>query len=361
MTRVWVRDAAGVPRLIALQLICLLPALLWTCYAVGRQSLRVMAASEIAPANGGRLWLIGALSRYDAASVWDAWCYGAFHILPLAAVVLATAGLGEYLLARQRQRVPHPEMLLHGLLLTLLLPAGLSLGWAVVAGLLLLGARELGGGAGRYRVQPVAAGGLALFALLLLRPAASVLPLEGSTYVTLLQVALTEGYAGIAPYFSGWDGFWGLTPARIGGAAPAFVFTALILLCGAGLRSWRPATATLLALGGAAIVRTLLPIDAPVATLPWHWHLTLGNTAVLLLLASDPVTAPVGRVGQWCVGIAIGLCALLLRELTPLVEEAVPLAIVFGNLLVPVFDRISVRRAIRQRQTRLRAAARPVI
>lgn len=347
---VWVRDAVSVQRLTALQYFCALPALLWACYAVGRQSLRVMAVNEIAPADGWRQWLIGSVSKYDYASIWDSWCYGALYVLPLYVVITIAAWLWENIFARWRRRASHPEFALLALLLVLLCPAALPLPWAILGVALMMLVREISGGGGRYGIQPVAAGFLLLIAGLFWRGGVSVLPFEGSVYVTLLEVAQTEGFAEIDQYFSWWDAWWGM-PARIGGAASLLIAIGGAVLLACGIRPWRLVVGALVGLMGVVIgLDTSLGARA-IASLPWYWHLSLGNTALaVFFLAADPTTAPTTRCGHWIVGIAVGVTAALLRLFTALGEESFLIAIIVGNVMTLAVDWLSVRHAIRQRR-----------
>jgi Na+-transporting NADH:ubiquinone oxidoreductase subunit B len=356
---VWVRDAISVQRIVWLQYLCVLPALLWACYAVGRQSLRVMAANEIAPADGWRQWVIGSVSTYDHTSAWDSWCYGALYVLPLFTVVSAVAWVWEQVFARWRRRALHPEYALLALLLVLLCPAALPLPWAALGVVLMMLVREVSGGAGNYRVQPVAAGFLLLVAGLFWRGGVSVLPFEGSVYVTLLEVAQTEGFAEIDQYFSWWDAWWGM-PARIGGAASLLLAIGGSVVLACGIRPWRLAAGALCGLMGAVIALDGWLGGRAIASLPWYWHLNLGNTALaVFFLVADPTTAPATHAGHWIVGIAIGITAALLRLFTAMGEESFLIAIVLGNSLTVVVDGLSIRRAIRQRRSRS-VAARPL-
>lgn len=363
--RVWVRDAASVRRIFLVQWLCAFPALLWACYAIGRQSLAIMAANEIAPLDGWRQWLLGSVSTYDPGAIWDSWIYGASYVLPLYLVATALALLWENVAAVWRARPRHPEVFLHGLLFSLLCPAALPLWWAALGITLVMAVRELCGGAGNSRLQPVVSGFLLLAGIVFLVGGNSVLPLEGSNYATLFEVVQASGFGDIGKHFGGfagddsrwWPTWLGEMPASVGGTAALWLAVGGALLLAAGIRSWRLALGVLLGLGVSVIALGPLLGERAIATLPWYWHFTLGNTALLVFfVAADPGTAPATRSGLWCVGLAIGVVAALLRLLTPLVEESLLLAIVVGNLLAPGCDKLSVLRAIRQREARSRAA-----
>ncbi|MET0378756.1 MAG: RnfABCDGE type electron transport complex subunit D [Spongiibacteraceae bacterium] len=354
---VWVRDAASARRIFLCQWLCAFPALLWACYAIGRQSLRVMAANEIAPMDGWRQWLIGSVSTYDPNTLWDSWIYGALYVVPVYLVATATVSLWENIFAVWRERPRHPEVFLHALLFTLLCPVALPLWWAALGITLVMWVRELCGGAGNYRVQPVVAGFLLLAGALSFFGGSSVLPIEGSTYLTLLEVVQASGFVEIGMHFSWWDTWLGAMPANIGGTAALWLAGGGVLLLGAGIRPWRLTLGVLLGLAMTVLALDPFLGERAIGTLPWHWHFHLGNTALLVLfLAADPVNAPATRSGRWCIGLAIGIAAGLLRLFTPLVEESLLIAIVVGNVLTMGFDKLSVFRAIRQREARVRAA-----
>ncbi len=360
--RVWVRDAASVRRIYLFQWLCAFPALLWACYAIGHQSLRIMATNEIAPLDGWHQWVIGSISTYDPSAIWDSWIYGAVYVLPLYLVAAALAFCWENVFAVWRARPRHPEFFLQSLLFSLLCPATLSLWWVAVGITLVMLMRELCGGAGNYRVQPVVSGFLLLAGIIFPLGGSSVLPIEGSNYVTLLEIVQTTGFDDIGKHFladeRGWWGVWlGEMPANIGGTAVLWLTVGGVLLLAVGIRPWRLALAVLLGLSVGVLALTPFLGERAIGALPWYWHFTLGNTALLVFfLAADSVNAPATSNGHWWIGLAIGVMAALLRLFTPLVEESLLIAIVVGNVLTMGFDKLSVFRAIRQREARVRAA-----
>ncbi len=72
---------------------------------------------------------------------------------------------------------------------------------------------------------------------------------------------------------------------------------------------------------------------------PAYKHLLLGGMAFgLVFMATDPVSSPIHKTGQWIYGLLIGLVALTIRIINPAFPEGVMLAIILGNCFHPLID-----------------------
>ena len=63
-------------------------------------------------------------------------------------------------------------------------------------------------------------------------------------------------------------------------------------------------------------------------------------------MATDPVTSTFTKHGKWMFGILIGLCTVLIRNLTGYVE-GVMFAILLGNIAAPLLDELALKFHIR--------------
>jgi Na+-transporting NADH:ubiquinone oxidoreductase subunit B len=83
------------------------------------------------------------------------------------------------------------------------------------------------------------------------------------------------------------------------------------------------------------------------------WHLVLGGFAFgTVFMATDPVSAAITRKGQYAYGVLIGCMVILVRVINPAYPEGMMLAILFGNMFAPLFDRIVINKNIKRRKLR---------
>lgn len=342
--QVWVRDGVSSARLIWLQWLATLPALLWGCYTTGRQLFAAQINTNMPPLSGWRSALLGVQPADDTHSVWSCWWYGALYLLPMLGLVTMTALVWVHLSAHWRGRKVTTDFWLYALWLTLLCVPTLPLPWVFTASVFMLGVREYLVVDGRYRVQPVAAGYLLL--LVMLQGFASD---SGGT--GLITAARVQGYAAIEDHYSLWQSWLGLLPAPSAGAVSLVLLFGGICLLLLGITQRQRLVTALL--GFVVIVpvctwlasEKLLP-ETPIQSVSWYWQLSLGNMVFsLFFLASDPACASSTRAGAWCSGLIIGITAALLRLFSPVAEYSWLIAVVLGSGLAPWLDGIVVRLA----------------
>lgn len=346
--QVCVRDGVSSARLVWLQWLFTLPALLWGCYVVGQQLFATQMENNLLLPSGWRLRLLCAQPVEGGHSLWACWWYGALYLLPIWALITATAISWTRLFARLRGRDTQPDFWLYALWLTLLCAPTLPLHWVFVASVLMLLARECSTLDRRYRVQPVAAGYLLLLIVMrLLAPADT-----GG----LLSAASVHGYAAIEDHYSLWQAWLGLLPAASPSAASLVLLIGGICLLLMGITQRPRIIAALLgfvvAISVCACLATAkwLP-QTPIQSLPWFWQLSLGNTVfAVFFLAADPACAASTRTGAWCSGLMMGVSAALLQLYSPFIEDSWLIAIVSGSSLGPWLDSIVVRVAIHRCQ-----------
>ena len=279
--------------------------------------------------------------------------YGAGTLLHLA-VASIVALLVEVLVATIRNRRPFAlvqdwSAVVTAALIAVAVPAGAP--WwvsavATASGLLL--AKHLYGGLGQNLFNPAMAGyavALVSFPEEMTRWYAYPVVSEGfqdwllgahaatgATPLDLLQTAIRHPDPG--------DLFGGATPMGMVLIAAAYTFGGAALIA-ARVIHWRMPLAFIAGLGGAAAL-TYVVAGGELAT-P-SFHLLNGAAAVVaFFIVTDPVTAPVSPVAQWCFAGAIGVLVVAIRTWGDYAEGAA-FAVLAGNMLTPALDRWLVHR-----------------
>jgi electron transport complex protein RnfD len=331
------------------------------------------------PARAGSLmWrVVAALSPALGLGVF---AYG-LPALWMATACMAGAWLTEALALSLRGHgsLKDGSAILSGLLLALTLPPGLAPGWAFLGGALaiLLG-KQAFGGLGRNPVNPALLGRLALS---LMAPAAleqglrlpfawktgTWMQTQSAAVADPLRVlwetrrVLDQALAGLQPVLpEGWPAglerldliqhaqdllsqagpsqvLWAQQAGLLGEVSILALLPGLVWLFTARLVDWRVPAAGLL----------FLPIGFLLASggAGGHWlplALGLRGTSLLLLLcvlASDPVTSPLGQSAKFLYGLLVAAAALLALQFSP---QAGGLFWVLlpANLLTPWLDRL---------------------
>ena len=108
------------------------------------------------------------------------------------------------------------------------------------------------------------------------------------------------------------------------------------LVLGLRVVHWRLPFAFLLAVGIGALLCSAVSNDIPSS--PWfHW--VNGATALAaFFILTDPVTAPISAVGQWCFAVIIGLLVVVIRSWGEY-ADGIAFAVLTGNMLTPMLDR----------------------
>ncbi|MDN3504335.1 MAG: NADH:ubiquinone reductase (Na(+)-transporting) subunit B [Rhabdochlamydiaceae bacterium] len=80
-------------------------------------------------------------------------------------------------------------------------------------------------------------------------------------------------------------------------------------------------------------------------------QLLLGGLAFgLVFMATDPVSSPHMKKAKWTYGFVIGALTVIIRLINPAFPEGVMLAILFGNVFAPLFDKMAIKRFRRRRR-----------
>lgn len=354
---VHVRDGIDARRVMVMVWLCALPAALFGILNVGRQALTRQAQLGIAPDADWRQWFIALASDYNPASLWDCFWYGLWFFLPLYAVCLLAAVGCEALFALTRRRALAEGTLVSALLFALICPPAIPL-WMAALGVAVgvVVGQELLGRGGRHFLNPVLLG----YALLLLVFPATFsgegggAVVDGRTGATALALAQHDGLLILKEQLSWIDALSGARAGAIGETATLAVVVGGAVLLWTGIAAWRIVAGALLGLVAASsLCNWIGPAAGPLLAMPWYWHLVTGGFLFgALFLATDPRSAATTNAGRWWYGALIGALAVLLRVGGPTAPEATAIAILLGNLLAPLIDRVVVAAHIKRRLAR---------
>ena len=299
--------------------------------------------------------------------------YAVWYFGLSAAVLLAVTTVGCVLaehvacrLSGNRTTVNDYSAAITGLLLGLTLPPGFPIWMALVGcAVAILPGKMLFGGLGSNVFNPALVGRAFLQAAFPVAitaytpgmvadrfqsfiPSTWTMPLMKPAGLTeWLAAVRVDGFSGATPlvalkfdhiYTDPWPMFWGQR-AGSSGELPGF----LILLCGAYLvvrhmMDWRIPVAML---GGAGVTAAAFHVANPAAYADAGFMLVTGGLMLgATFMATDPVASPVTPRGMWIYGALMGLLTILIRNLGGL-AEGVMYAILLGNALAPLIDRLT--------------------
>jgi Na+-translocating ferredoxin:NAD+ oxidoreductase RnfD subunit len=128
-----------------------------------------------------------------------------------------------------------------------------------------------------------------------------------------------------------WEDLFLLAPGSPGETFPLVILILGIVLCWKGISSWRAPVAFLIAF---TVSTSLFGNSA------WVNLFTAATVFSAVFIVSDPVSTPLSKGGQLVCGLVIGISNALLREFT-YYTEAIVYAVLLGNLLTPLLDRMA--------------------
>lgn len=353
-----VRDGVDLKRVMMTVVVALVPCVLMAMYNTGLQANLALAFGAAGP-EGWRAALIRLLGAdgYSAGSWWDCFAHGAAWYLPVVVVTFAAGGLWEVLFAVVRRHEINEGFLVTGMLFPLILPATIPL-WQAALGIsfgVVLG-KEVFGGTGYNIFNPA----LTARAFLFFGYPAQIsgnevwVAADGFSGATLLARAQAAGLGPLSDDELWWDSFLGLIPGSMGETSTLAILFGAAVLIATGVGSWRIMLSVVL---GAAATSTLLNLVGsatnPMFAIPIWWHLVIGGLAfATVFMATDPVSAPASRTGQWIYGFLIGLLAIVVRVLNPAYPEGLLVAILLMNVFSPLIDHYVVKAHIKRRRAR---------
>ncbi|MCH9690477.1 MAG: NADH:ubiquinone reductase (Na(+)-transporting) subunit B [Gammaproteobacteria bacterium] len=356
-----VRDGIDLKRIMITVWACAMIPMVFGMWNLGFQANSIMANLGMSEAGGWRHSVIGALTSYNADSLWDNLVHGAMYFLPIYAVTFIVGGLWEVLFASIRGHEINEGFFVTSILFALTCPPDVPL-WMVALGIsfgVVIG-KEVFGGTGKNFLNPALAGRAFLF---FAYPAAMSgdavwTAVDGYTGATALSVLATEGVQngmiGVPGGQLTWmDAFIGKMHGSVGETSTLAMLIAGIILITMKIASWRIVAGTLLGMMATATLFNFVGSENPLFNVPWYWHLVVGGFAFgLIFMVTDPVSAAMTDTGRWWYGILIGAMCVLIRVVNPAYPEGMMLAILFANLFAPLFDHFVVQSHIKRRLAR---------
>lgn len=352
-----VRDGIDLKRIMITVWLCTFPAMFYGMYNVGFQANSVLAEGVLAIPDDWRHVLIGALSGYDPASLWDNFWYGFWYFVPIYFVTFVVGGFWEVLFAIKRGHEVNEGFFVTSVLFALICPPMLPL-WMVALGIsfgVVIG-KEVFGGTGKNFVNPALTGRAFLFFAYPASMSGDTVwtALDGFSGATALSVAASDGMAVVSEQLSWMSAFVGNMQGSIGETSTLAILLGGAVLLWMGIASWRIVGGVMI---GMIALSTLFNWVGSASNLmfamPWHWHLVVGGFAFgMIFMATDPVSAAMTNVGKWAFGILIGVMVVLIRVVNPAFPEGMMLAILFANLFAPLIDHFVVQANIKRRLAR---------
>jgi Na+-transporting NADH:ubiquinone oxidoreductase subunit B len=365
-----VRDGMDLKRMMVTVVAALVPAILFALYNTGFQANRAIAqygAGLIRDDWNTAIYhaLMGGsgVEVHDPANLWANVLYGSIYFFPILLTTFVVGGHVEMLTAVVRKHEVNEGFLVTGFLFPLVLPPTIPL-WQVAIGIafgVMIG-KEIFGGTGMNVLNPALTARAFLF---FAYPAqisgdavwTAVNNADGFSGATWLgRAAETPNALDGVPWM---DAFIGLVPGSMGETS------ALACLLGAGvliatrIGSWRTMLGVVLGTIVVALMLNAVGSDTnPMMAVPFYWHFVLGGWAFgTVFMATDPVSSAFTNTGRLLYGFGIGAMVVLVRVVNPAYPEGMMLAILFMNLLAPLFDHFVVQANIKRRLARTHVAA----
>jgi len=350
-----VRDAVDMKRIMILVWMCTFPAMFFGMYNIGLQANTAMDAMSVTAADSWRHVVIGALTNYDASSIWDNMVYGAMYFLPVYLVTFAVGGFWEVLFSTVRKHEINEGFFVTSILFALSLPATVPL-WQVALGISfgVVLAKEVFGGTGKNFLNPALAGRAFLFFAYPASMSGDAVwtAVDGFSGATALSQLAADGISGLTVGWS--DAFFGFIQGSMGETSTLAILIGGCALLVMRIASWRIVAGVMLGMVlTSALFNTIGSDTNPMFATPWYWHLVLGGFAFgMMYMATDPVSASMTNRGKWFYGALIGLMVVLIRVVNPAYPEGMMLAILFANLFAPFIDHFVIQANIKRRIAR---------
>ena len=291
---------------------------------------------------------------YSDPAMLDVLAAGLVHVLPVLAVALLVGGVCEQLFATYRRRKRESGLLVIAVLMTLLMPPGVSLvHLAVGMSFAIVFGKGIFGGEGKTFVNPALVGAAAM---LISFPTAltghalwtGIAGYGGTRTFALYHHAGNDGLASAG--IDWWGAFFGNLQGMMGTTSLLAIGLGGALLVVTRIASWRLILGQLLGLTLVVTLCNLFGDEQGIATLAWHWHVVLGSFAFgAVFLATDPASAASTNAGRWVQGLIVGALVVMMRVANPAHPDGVILAILMGSILAPLIDHVVIWFNVKQR------------
>jgi Na+-transporting NADH:ubiquinone oxidoreductase subunit B len=332
-----VRDAVDLKRLMMTVVIAMVPCLIFGMWNVGHQHF---------------------LALGQAATFGDKFWIGAVKTVPIIIVSYAV-GLGiEFVFASIRRHPVNEGFLVTGMLIPLVMPAGIPL-WQVAiatAFAVVIGKEAFGGTGMNVLNVALTARAFLYFAYpsqisgevwtILGEGSKTVAGYSGATPLALAAQSTGNVVTDLTTFGAGWaDGmytFWnmflGVMPGCIGETSTLMCLIGAAILVISGVGSWKIIVSVFAGAFGMGLLLNALG-TSPFSQMPAQYHLVIGGLAFgAVFMATDPVTAAQTETGKWYYGFLIGIFTVLIRVYNPAYPEGIMLAILLMNVFAPLID-----------------------
>ncbi|WP_271273970.1 NADH:ubiquinone reductase (Na(+)-transporting) subunit B [Aliamphritea hakodatensis] len=353
-----IRDAVDLKRMMILVWMCTFPAILIGLYNVGLQANMGMAELGMTEVDGWRGAIAGALTGFDANSIWDNIIHGAVYWLPIYAVTFVVGGFWEVLFAMKRGHEVNEGFFVTSILFSLILPATIPL-WQVALGIsfgVVIG-KEVFGGTGKNFLNPALTGRAFLFFAYPAQMSGDAIwtAVDGFSGATPLGMAALGGVDAIMAQGVSWmDAFLGFIPGSVGETSTLAILIGGAVILFARIAAWRIVAGVFLGMVATSTLLNVIGSDSnPMFAMPFYWHFVLGGFAFgMMFMATDPVSSSMTNVGKWYFGALVGIMVVLIRVVNPAFPEGMMLAILFANLFAPLIDNFVMQANIKRRIAR---------
>jgi Na+-transporting NADH:ubiquinone oxidoreductase subunit B len=307
----------------------------------------------------------------------DDFLYGLMIMLPII-IVSYGVGLGiEFIFCIAKGHSIQEGFLVSGLLIPLVMPAGVPL-WmvAVATAFAVVIGKEVFGGTGMNILNPALTARAFLFFAYPTQmsgdkvwvPSEGAEAVDGFSGATALgDLATTVGtpvgsnLETMSKFEAGgmydmWNSFIGTIPGSLGetSALACLIGAAILLISGIG--SWRIMLS--MTLGGLAMALIFNQFAANdfMALNPIHQLLLGGFMFGMVFMATDPVSAAQTNKGKWIYGFLCGFLGIMIRVFNPAYPEGIMMAILFMNVMAPLVDHYVIQGNISKRLKKLKTA-----
>lgn len=262
-----------------------------------------------------------------------------YAIVNIAACVLAAIG-SEYVMRKIMGRKPNIgdfSAIVTGLFVALLLPPSVPFWYAMIGTIIAVAlVKELMGGLGYNVFNPALFGFVSLLIIsrfwALTGAVYNLGSLDGVTSATPLTFIKAGALNGIRPGY--WELFLGHAGGAMGEVSVLAILVGAAYLMYKGHITWHIPT---------AIIGTVFVLSAILGANPLYMILVGGVMLGSFFMATDWVTSPDNRLAQILYGVLIGVLIVVIR-LYAAPTGAVAYSILIGNAMVPVFNRLVVRK-----------------
>lgn len=350
-----VRVPLSLARIQSIRLLALLPVLIAAVVNTGYQYLSALNAIGGLEEGDWRDSAIRGLGADQAdPSLIDAVAAGLVHVLPVLAIAILVGVVWEQVFAVYRRRPRESGLLVIAVLMTLLMPPGVSLvhlavgmSFAIVLG------KAIFGGEGKTFLNPALVGAAVMLISFPTALASHSLWTGITGYGGTRAFALyhNEGSDGfVSAGIDWWGAFLGNVQGMMGTTSSLAIFLGGAILIVARIASWRLILGQLIGLTLVAALCNMLGDEQGIATLPSHWHVVLGTFAFgAVFLATDPASAASTNAGRWVQGLVVGALVVVIRIVNPAHPDGVILAILMGSIMAPLIDHVVIWFNVRQR------------